>query len=235
MDTTTPDLDHYYAMHNKMRIDLARFVAALQAIRQDSDPARVAALARWATGFAHELHLHHTVEDDVIFVDLAARVPAVNDLLVELGHDHDRVAELLRVSGLAAGRLADRRQSFEEARSTLLAISIELRDLLDRHLDIEDDDVLPLFAEHYTAAEYDALTQKAMKSLPKKGLFFSIPWNVAAQSPARREEMLAEAPGILRLIFRLANGRYQRLVATAFAEIPAPALMSVTTTARSSS
>jgi hemerythrin-like domain-containing protein len=227
----TPDLSHFFAIHRKMRVDLARFIAAVEVANACSPSERLSALAAWATGFGHELHAHHTSEDNIVFDDLAARVPSVQPLLADLGRDHDRVAELLLEFGPAAAILPRGTRPFDEAKSALLSTAIELRDLLARHLDIEDEDVLPLFAEHYTASEYDALTERVAKAFPKKGLLFSIPWNIAAQSPETREQLIAEAPAVLRLVFRFANVRYQRLVAAAFAGIPEPT--TTTTSARS--
>ena len=95
-------------------------------------------------------------------------------------------------------------------------MAITLRDLLQRHLDIEDDDILPLYTRHYTAAEYDVVYQRAVKNGKKTGLSFVIPWNVLCLDPEPRRELIAMAPLPLKLIWWATRRRFERLEAAAF-------------------
>jgi hypothetical protein len=211
-----PDTTMVRNVHNQMRRDTRRFAEAVLTATPADRAGRLKPLARWAVGFGHELHVHHTIEDAVVFRHLAARVPSVRSVLDSLEADHETVAAILEEWGPAAHRLADPSAPFGPAQSRMLELATSLRDLLSRHLDIEDNEVFPLFPVHFTLAEYEAMDAEALKALPKKGLGFSIPWNVYAQDEAARAELIAGAPLPLRLIFRLTKGRFERLVAAAF-------------------
>jgi hemerythrin-like domain-containing protein len=201
------DLSHYRAVHDRMRVDIARFASAVDTAVAGDRRGRLQPLARWAKGFAHELHLHHTIEDDVLFPDLVARVPTAGEVLAGLEADHVVVADLLERWAPAADRLADGRAPFAAARSEMLDLAVTLRDLLARHLDVEDEQILPLFDRHYSAEDFEALTQRAAKQLPKRGLSFSLPWNVSTLPADTAAEMLRTAPMPLRVLHRLTRPR----------------------------
>jgi hypothetical protein len=85
---------------------------------------------------------------------------------------------------------------------------------MDSHLDFEDDDIVPLFARHFTEAEYHVMELKATKAVgvgPQAA--FAIPFVGAGFADAERDEALAHTPLPVRVIYRLFRGRYARLVA----------------------
>ena len=88
--------------------------------------------------------------------------------------------------------------------------------LLQTHLDIEDSEILPLFVRHYSARDWRALDRRVVQQIPKRGLGFAIPWNVAAVPAADRPTMIANGPFVLRCIYRMTKGRFARLVDAAF-------------------
>ena len=107
---------------------------------------------------------------------------------------------------------------FDHVRQAIGAQDEEIP-FLDRllvHLDVEDNDVLPLYWRHYTAEEYDAVFQKAVKKGKKTGLAFVVPWNVDCLEGAARDAFVAAAPPALRLVHRLVRPRYERLLTAAF-------------------
>jgi hypothetical protein len=106
-------------------------------------------------------------------------------------------------------------------RADAAAFAREIRDFLHGHLAVEDQDLLPLFWRHYTAAEYDAVVEQAVKKGKKAGLWFVAPFTVDCypEGPAR-DEFLASVPGVLRLLHRLVRPSYDRLVATALGPVP---------------
>ena len=53
--------------------------------------------------------------------------------------------------------------AFRSVHAEATMVADRLASLLDTHLGFEDDDVVPLFAIHFTGAEYEALEKKAMK------------------------------------------------------------------------
>ena len=222
---TTPDISFFFAVHRHMRADLHRYAGAVTAAAEADRSGRLRALARWAKGFTHELEEHHYVEDTFFFPDLRVKVPAVAGVLDHLEADHRTLDGLLeRWPSVAAG-LADPTVPFARAQADAVELAEALRDLLLTHLDVEDNDVLPLYWRHYTAEEYDVVFQQAVKKGKKTGLGFVVPWNVDCLEGAEREAFVAAAPLPLRLVHRIVRPRYDRLVADAFGadRVDAPA------------
>ena len=214
----TADLRFYLQIHARLRADSARYVAAVE-----TDRTRRSALRRWAEGFVDELLEHHHAEDDHLFPDLAARVPASRMVLARLDADHRLLDDVLERWVAAARDISKRDRPFVESRDELLATSIELRDHLAEHLGIEDADIIPLFIRHYSAAEYGALQARAAADARKQGIAFYVPWIVDALEGDVREQVLSEAPLAMRLLWRATRRRHAKLVAATFAGVPEPA------------
>ncbi len=201
-----PDLSNYYLIHEAMRTGSARLAAAIA----DLDPAdrhRARLLAWMCKGVAAELHAHHTIEDDLFFPALAERVPSFLDIEAALAEQHvrlDVVTGVLRaaIDDVSRGRAVD--TNLEIARDR----SAELAELLFDHLGTEDDDVLPLFARHFSAEEYHELDRQAIKRTGIRKMLFTVPWAVTTVDPADAQRLLAEGPGVIRAIWRLTRRSY---------------------------
>ena len=217
---THADPNHVRYIHRQMRLDLTRYVRAVETARDADRAGRLRPLARWAVGFTRELHLHHTIEDLHFFPEIAARAPDVADVLAALEADHHEVAVLLERGAPAARELADPVVPFARTRDEVLEVAGRIRTILGPHLDTEDDEILPVVSERFTLEQYDELDQRVKRSLPKTGLSFAIPWNVGAMPEEERDALKASAPVALRMLYRLTNGRYERLVAAAFDGVP---------------
>ena len=204
----TPDLTLYQLVHDAMRTGARQLADALDSLDM-ADRSRAQALRWWCDGFIGELHAHHTVEDELFFPALAARVPSfAQELDPTLGAEH--VVDSI-MTALQEGVRAVAADGDDAAAHAAAATSArELSSFLDRHLGIEDDDVLPLFARHFTAAEYQAIDDQALKRIPPRQLLFSIPWAACAGDPATRARLLAEAPLPVRIIWALTRRRYVR-------------------------
>jgi hypothetical protein len=218
-------ISHFLGIHRQMRIDTRRYVMAVETATPQDREGRLRPLAAWAVGFGRELELHHTIEDTHYFPAMAERLPDVAAVLDRLSGDHHVVDEILDRWTAAATDLADPDVPFEPAREEVLVMAVDLRDLLSRHLDVEDDLIVPRLRDAFTETELGELDERIKRSLPKKGLGFALPWNVAAMPDELRAEMLATAPWILRLLYRIHAPRFDRLVTAAFAGVPEPALV----------
>jgi hypothetical protein len=218
-----PDLTFYFAIHQAQRDALGRYHHAVATLADDERAVRGKALVRWTKGFMRELEEHHYVEDTFFFPSLRDRVASAGATIDGLEHDHRRLDGLLARWPAIAGALADPRAPFGTAQADAVGFARELHDFLDRHLAIEDEDVLPLFWRHYTAAEYDAVVQQAVKKGKKAGLWFVAPFTVDCYPEGQaRGDFLASVPGVLRLLHRLVRPSYDRLLATAFGPVPVP-------------
>ncbi len=214
--TTTPDISFFFAIHRHMRADLDRYHHAVSNAVESERPTRLRSLQRWVGGFICELEEHHHAEDTFFFPDMRVKVPSSTVVIDRLEADHRVLDGLLAAWPNVSANLADPSVPFDRAKSAATALAGEIHDLLSTHLDIEDNDVLPLYWRHYTAAEYGALEALAVKKTKLAGIWFVAPWNVDNLDGAARAAFLAAAPLPLRIIHRLSRPRYDRLVEAAF-------------------
>src|SRR4029077_14471919 len=90
----------------------------------------------------------------VVFPALARRVPTYETYGEGLAADHVHLDEVLDRLGTG---LADLRDGHTDALGPTVALSAELRDALTAHLEVEDEDVLPLIERHFSCREFEAL------------------------------------------------------------------------------
>jgi hypothetical protein len=216
-----PDLTFYFAIHQAQRDALARYRDAVSTLTEPERRSRGKALSRWANGFVLELEEHHYVEDAFFFPSLRSNVPSSVTTIDSLEREHRHLDDLLGRWPAVAKALADPMVPFLSARGDAVSFAQELHDFLLGHLDIEEQDVLPLFWRHYTADEYDAVVDQAVRKGKKAGMWFVAPFTVDcfAEGPAR-DEFLASVPAVLRLLHRLVRPSYDRLVANALGPVP---------------
>jgi hemerythrin-like domain-containing protein len=211
--STPPDLSDYRVIHSCLRVAPHRMAAAVDGLAP-GDRARAGALARYWRGFAGEVLVHHTIEDDIMFPRLVERVPVAAGLLDRVEGDHHRLDELMD----EGRRALDRLSSGPDAASAEVAATA-LRDLarhMDSHLDFEDEDLVPLFGRHFTGEEYAQLTERARKHIGLgRQAAFTVPFVAYWASPDDRDRLLGEAPLALRALYRLTRNGHARLARAA--------------------
>lgn len=211
-----PDLSEYRQVHRAMRIANDQLVAAVRSVAMH-DMRRAAALHHWFNGYAGELRTHHRIEDELIFPSLAARVSAYATYSDGLAEDHHNLDHLLDTLGASLAHLASGSREWEPAHFVATAAAVALRDLLAEHLDIEDQEVLPMIEANFGREEYTVVEQQVRKFMSLRQAFFTVPWWMATVEPAIAEKARAEAPLLLRVIYALTRRSYARRVALAFA------------------
>jgi hemerythrin-like domain-containing protein len=212
-----PDLTTFAVLHRLMRDDSARLADAIGRVQELDRTERVPPIARWYEGFRAELHDHHTIEDEIFSPALVARLPETAPPLVgRIDADHERLAYLLGRMGVALERLGNPHVSFRLAHAEATMLADGLRELLRTHLAFEDADVVPLFARHFTAGEYDELEAGARKRVALRQLAFTIPWVLEGADDEERAHLLAAAPLPFKLLWIVTRGRYRRLAAATF-------------------
>jgi hypothetical protein len=213
MPETPPDTRLYYWLHRAMRTSSAQLHAALVGLRPH-DRHRARAIAWWFEGFTAELHHHHTVEDDVFFPALADRVPTFDHHGPGLAADHEQLDVVLEQLRLALAAVAAG-EEVEPFLTDAVRVAAELRDLLDRHLAVEDQDVIPLFERHLTADEYEAIEARAQKGLSLRQATFTVPWLMSHLDDAERTVAFDGAPVALKLVWYATRRRHARRSAVA--------------------
>jgi hemerythrin-like domain-containing protein len=207
------DLTGYRAVHRALRTATRRLSITVDTIPVN-DQRRVRALQRYWAGYAAEVLTHHTIEDEVFFPALADRSSSMAALAARLDADHQRLDELM-------ARVAVAIEQFHDVGAPPRAATAltELADLMDEHLDVEDDWVLPLFTLHFTATEYAELEEQAFAAVGVgRQAMFAIPFVVRAMSAVERATALGAAPLPMRLLYALTRRSHERLHALVFGD-----------------
>lgn len=219
--STTPapaDLRGYRAIHAALR-DAAHAMAAAAPTLTAAEPKRLAAFRAYWKGYAGEVLAHHTTEDDVVFPELVARVPALGALMERADADHHHLDALMEDVTAALGTIADGAPADRAA-----GLLREVADHMDEHLGMEDRDFLPVIEVTFTQEEYDALEQKALEIIGiGSQAAFTIPFIAASVDDETRVALLGDAPLPVKVILRLFKGRHSRLAALALGSPRVPA------------
>jgi hemerythrin-like domain-containing protein len=211
-----PDLTGYRSVHAALR-GAAHQLAAVVATLDRHDRRQVRALARYWDGYAAEVLVHHTIEDDHFFPALVAKVPVASEHVGRLDADHHHLDELMDVCTAAMRRMASGDPAPEAA-----GAFADLAAHMETHLGYEDADVLPLFERHFSAQEYEALDAQAHKALGLgKQAAFTVPFIASWVSPEVRDHLFAGAPKPFKVLWLATRGRHARLAQRALG-LPAP-------------
>jgi hypothetical protein len=201
MGATTGRLEHG-AM---FQIDLPRAVVGFVGVHlglraeaahverlRDADDIRGA--ARRAELLATVLHHHHRAEDTVLFPALTARQPgaAVTTDVLEEQHVALDVA-LAALPGDLAG-------------------AGDVRRLVEHHLGLEEQHVLPIWMASFTAAEHERFAGSLRRATPVRDAGLMIAWLLDTAPDGAFDVAWDQVPTALRLVHRVWwRRRYERV------------------------
>lgn len=214
----------HHLAHRALQRDSVDLLRVLETARRgDRTRTRSRALARWFGGFGAVVDDLVTLEDRVVFPFLATRVPTYHLHADQIRGDHAQLRRLVRVTGAALDRLVrqgpalDRLPADDPGKGWREAAhaAAELRSLLADHLDLEDQDVLPLFERHVTADEYDVLLRRALVTVPWRRRSFALAWLAQHLDPEELERARTSAGPVARALWGAGRGRYRRLASAA--------------------
>jgi hemerythrin-like domain-containing protein len=120
--------------------------------------------SRWAF-YAAVLHHHHENEDDMLFPALVAVRPEFGTLIDKLVEDHRELVSSMDAVGRAVS--AFETQPDAAGQKAVHDAIVAVHDVFFPHLDVEDEQLLPAYAESIPASEWDQMDQKALKSIPR--------------------------------------------------------------------
>lgn len=222
---STPDLTSYRLVHKAIRRGTADVAVAVQDITEAERHVRGRQLARWFAGFSDELHVHHTVEDDFFFPALFERVPALRGHLERIDDEHHELDETIVATRAAIAAIADPAVAFDEAVAVASARTGDLDGLMDRHLDFEDAEILPLFTRHMDGDDYDRVEKAAMSSPDLGQLKFTVPWLLANADADEQRHLLDGAPFMMKVLWVVTRRSHARLTSAALGTAaPAPTM-----------
>jgi len=215
------DLTIMLAAHRAFRRDLTRLAraAASTGASLRSDPARRRSVAAGWELFKHELHLHHTAEDDIIWPALRPRLAHSEhalSVLDSMEEEHSRIDPLLAAvdaafqGGSPRGSGGDgsppeaggSRGVVPPGEHSVADVIDELASTLTGHLAHEEQEGLPLIGVALTAAEWRSAGLRIARrnGLSEGGEMFA--WILDGTTREDTAATLATLPPPVRLLYR---------------------------------
>jgi hypothetical protein len=173
-----------------------------------ADVARADLVADRLDELVAALHEHHTTEDEMVWPKLRSRTHVDTGLVATMERQHAEVAGLLARAhdGLSSWR----RTADPVERDALAALLDDVSSALDAHLAQEEREILPLVEQHFSVAEWVAVGERGMASIPKNRLLVFLGYILEETSPEERRRFLAEVPLPGRIAYRLVGERKWR-------------------------
>ena len=207
------DLAIMLAAHNAFRRDLTRLARAAAAADL-SDPAKRQSVAAGWELFKHELHLHHTAEDEIIWPVLRPRLAYSENALSVLDameEEHERIDPLLAAvdaafQGESGGMGRPGSGGFQgvvpPGEDRLADVIDVLASTVTGHLAHEERDGLPLIGVALTGAEWRGVGFKIARKngLSNGGEMFA--WILDGVGRQDAAATLRALPPPLRLLYR---------------------------------
>jgi hemerythrin-like domain-containing protein len=152
-------------IHRTFREGYKEAAQLVRAATTASD-ARVTFLADHVDFCIAMLHIHHEGEDELLYPKLIERAPEQAPVTEEIEHEHESIRAALDVatSQCTAWRQAPSSRTADELAGALDSLS----SVLERHLNDEEEQVVPLAATTLTQQEWDDLGDHAVAQIPRK-------------------------------------------------------------------
>ena len=188
------------AIHNAMRVDSKRLVAAVADLDR-GDISAANALGRAFGVIVELIHDHHWTEDDAMYPFLVERVDGFEADLVGLEEDHieldalmARIAARFRLLGHTQnGKLRD------ETFGHLVDEVDQFRAHVTSHLQREEDIVLGVI-DAFSEADQKALHRQETKNATLRHIRLAVPWVLSNTTGDEAVQLRAAAPKLLGAI-----------------------------------
>jgi hemerythrin-like domain-containing protein len=206
---TAPNLTMNRVIHAAVRRDLDRMATALGAL-QDGDTARAQALERAYANLRTELTHHHEGEDTHIF-PMLRRIGVDQDLLDAMESEHHAMADALAETAGTMGAVARSGSAADAA--VARASVVRTREVVERHLRHEEDELEPQLTPHLESPEWKAVEKKLSRQpLGIAGRFFA--WLTDGMSEENRAFLKKTVPSpVVTLLAKTFGRRYYKDVA----------------------
>ena len=203
------DMAIVHRTFRKASQEAARLVRASPA----PSPARVTFLADHIDFGIMMLHVHHEGEDELLYPKLIERVPDQAPMTEQVDHEHQTIKTALDATSAACA--AWRQRPSTETGEALAASLDHLDEVVQPHLDDEEQKIVPLAAVTLTQQEWDAMAKHGVTQMPRnmRGVAFGMMLEPLDQ--ADRTYMMKHLPAPVRLLYPLLIDRpYQKYAAT---------------------
>jgi len=128
-------------------------------------PGRVTFLADHIDFGIAMLHDHHEGEDELLYPKLIERVPEQAAMTAQVDHEHQLIKTALDATSAACATWRQRPSA--ETGEALAAALDHLNQVVQPHLDDEEQKVVPLAAVTLTQQEWDALGKHGVAQIPR--------------------------------------------------------------------
>jgi hemerythrin-like domain-containing protein len=147
------------------------------------------------------LHLHHEGEDELLYPKLAERAPDQVPMLAEVENEHALITTA--VADVSTACSAWRQHPSAGPAEALAAALEDLNSLCQRHLDDEEQKVVPLAAKTLTQQEWDALGDHAVSHMDRRQKPIAFGMILDPLDEADRAYMKNALPPPVRVLFPL--------------------------------
>jgi hemerythrin-like domain-containing protein len=206
---TAPNLTINRLVHGAVRRDLDRLSAALGQLR-DGDTTRAQALERAYANLHAELTHHHEGEDTYIWPMLSS-AGVDKGLLDAMESEHHAMAEALAETAGAMQTVA-RSGSTADAAAAQASV-VRTREVVERHLQHEENELEPQLARHLDSPEWKAVEKKLSRQpLGVAGRFFA--WLTDGMSDEHRAFLKKTVPSpVVTVLAKTFGRRYYKDIA----------------------
>jgi hypothetical protein len=152
------------------------------------------------------LHLHHTSEDELLWPLLLERATPARGLVALMQTQHADIERLL----VDLDPLVERFAATAEGGHELAQALERLTPALIKHLDLEEAEIVPLAADHLSAAEWSQLGAHGSKGMAPKQLPLMFGAILEEADDTERGIMLNVLPVPARLVLTTIGALYYR-------------------------
>src|SRR5215467_3238674 len=201
MSTTQPiDVRDMAIVHRTFRKAYQESAQLVRAIPVPS-PGRVTFLADHIDFAIAALHHHHEDEDQLLYPKLIERVPEQAPMTEHVEHEHQLISTALDAASAACA--AWRQRPSAETGEALAASLDHLNEVVQPHLDDEEQKVVPLAAVTLTQKEWDAMGKHGVASIPPRKRGLALGMMLEPLNEADRAYMMKHVPAPVRMLFPL--------------------------------
>ncbi|HEX4249369.1 MAG TPA: hemerythrin domain-containing protein [Pseudonocardia sp.] len=202
-DGPRPDTATMKVIHKMFRREFALLPGLVEAAA--GQPGRIPALTGHLRILLTVLHHHHTSEDDVLWPVLEQRAASNHELVETMLRQHGQVADGVERTGELAEAWSNGRHPEQAAQlaDTLRALSADL----DEHMDVEENQALPLIHEQLSVAEWQRVVDAGSEAMPAGPVARLRILGALFEDATEWERawLLAELPRAAGLLWRLAG------------------------------
>jgi len=144
------------------------------------------------------LHIHHEDEDALLYPKLIERAPDQAEMTEQVEHEHQLITTALNAASAACATWRERPS--DETGEALAAALDHLNEIVQPHLDDEEQKVVPLAAVTLTQQEWDAMGKSGARRIPRKKRAIAFGMMLDALDDEERAYMLKTVPAPMRML-----------------------------------